>query len=108
MWTLLIHWDDTNYPFKTSNMTPQQWSNTVKEHYKGRNHHQLTRQALNENTIILDSEHDPRRLLFLEAIYITVKQPSINIQTENLQILPTLKRRKSNQRGDLVDKISRT
>ena len=28
-------------------------SGAIKEHHKGRNHHQLTRQALNENTFIL-------------------------------------------------------
>ena len=75
-------------------------SGAIKEHYKGRNHNQLTRQDLNENTIMIDKEHDPRRLSFLEAIYINVKQPSINIQTDNIQILPTLKRRAANQRED--------
>ena len=80
-------------------------SGAIKEHYSGRNHNRLTRQDLNENTIILDTEHDPRRLFFLEAIYITTKQPSINIQTENIQILPTLKRRTANQRGDHAPSI---
>ena len=80
-------------------------SGAIKEHYSGRNHNRLTRQDLNENTIILDTEHDPRRLFFLEAIYITTKQPSINIQTENIQILPTLKRRATNQRGDQAPSI---
>ena len=75
-------------------------SGAIKQHYSGRNHNQITRQNLVENTVILDRENDPRRLFFLEAIYINIMQPSINIQTENLQILPTLKRRAANQRVD--------
>ena len=65
----------------------------IKQHYTGRHHNQLSRQHLTDNTIILDRESDPRRLYILEAIYILTKQPTINIQTNNLQTLPTLKRR---------------
>ncbi|XP_045104384.1 uncharacterized protein LOC123499916 [Portunus trituberculatus] len=66
-------------------------SGAIKQHYNGRNHNQITLQNLVDNTVIIDRENDPRRLFFLEAIYINIMQPSINIQTENLQILPTLK-----------------
>ncbi|MPC81591.1 hypothetical protein E2C01_076216 [Portunus trituberculatus] len=63
-------------------------SGAIKEHYKGRHHNKLTRKDLDENTTILDKERDPRLLLYLEAIYIRAKQPSINIQTENIQNPP--------------------
>ena len=60
-----------------------------------RHNSRLTRQELNENTTVLDSEQDPRRLMFLEAIYITINQPTINRQCESMQMLPSKKRRYS-------------
>ena len=63
----------------------------------------ITEVDLNENTIIiLDREHDPQCLCFLEVIYISLKQPSINIQKENIQVLPTLNRR-TNQQADQAE-----
>ncbi|KAG0707259.1 hypothetical protein GWK47_024178 [Chionoecetes opilio] len=46
----------------------------------------LTRDHLNKNTTILDKEQDPRRLLYLEAIYIAIKQATINTQTDDFKL----------------------
>ena len=63
----------------------------------------ITEVDLNENTIIiLDREHDPQCLRFLEVIYISLKQPSINIQKENIQVLPRLNRW-TNQQADQAE-----
>jgi len=64
----------------------------IKNHYATLHNSRLTRQDLNENTKIIDREQDPRRLLFLEAIYIITKQPTINTQVEDFQVLPSAKR----------------
>ncbi|XP_050714204.1 uncharacterized protein LOC126997250 [Eriocheir sinensis] len=58
----------------------------------------LARSHLEDSTKILDKETDPRRLLFLEALYIEDLGPTMNTQAQDLQILPTQKRssRKNN------------
>ncbi|MPC31886.1 hypothetical protein E2C01_025186 [Portunus trituberculatus] len=40
-----------------------------------------------------DRERDPRRLLFLESLYIAQRKPVMNLQTKDLQILPTQKKK---------------
>ena len=65
---------------------------SIKSHYASHHNNRLTREDLVKHTVILDKEQDSRRLLFLEAIYIMHKQPSINIQVDDLQILPSMKR----------------
>ena len=67
-------------------------SGAIKDHYATQHHSRLTRLDLNKNTKIIDRERDPRRLQFLEAIHITIKQPTMNVQIDNLQVLPLSKR----------------
>ena len=65
----------------------------IKNHYIIKHRSNITRQNLEEGTKILDREGDPRRLLYLEAIYITNSESCINIQAQNFQVLPSLKRK---------------
>lgn len=46
---------------------------------------------LNENTKIIDREQDLHCLLFLEAVYVITKQPTINAKVNDFQILPSSK-----------------
>jgi len=65
----------------------------IKQHYSAHHKTKLTRQQLEKGTTILDREQDPRRLAFLEALYIAQMSPTLNSQVRDLQILPSLKRR---------------
>ena len=65
---------------------------SIKSHYKNQHKVSLSRQHLEKGTTIIDRERDPRRLTFLEAIYIAQLKPSMNSQIEDLQVLPTFKR----------------
>ena len=75
----------------TRRLTCHLQSGAIKNHYTNQFHSALTRQDLDNNTTIIDREQDPRRLAFLEAIYIINKQPTINTQIEDFQILPSTK-----------------
>ena len=59
-----------------------------------RDHHQttLTRTTLVENTEILAVNQDLRRLPILEALFIKEMSPNLNIQAEDLQALPSVRR----------------
>ena len=50
---------------------------------------QLTRQALTEGTTILQQEKDTRRLQILEAIIIKQERPLLNVQSNDLFVIPT-------------------
>ena len=52
---------------------------------------ELQRDVIVNQTEILARESDPRRLAFLEALYIKDLQPTINNQVQDLAILPTMK-----------------
>ena len=58
-----------------------------------RQHHriELRRDTVVSQTEILARETDPRRLAFLEALYIKDLQPSINNQVQDLAILPSMR-----------------
>ena len=66
---------------------------TIKNHYNTSHKTTTTRKHLEENTTIIDRERDPRRLLFLESLYIAQDRPAMSLQTQDLQILPTQKRK---------------
>lgn len=74
---------------------------SIRDHYHVKHQTKLTRQQLEENTTIIDRETDPRRLMFLEAIYIEDMKPTINQQTRDLQILPTRRLRTQNAQTSL-------
>ena len=80
----------------TRRLTLHLQNGTIKNHYKAPFHQDLTRQDLDNNTIILDRETDHRRLAYLESIYIQTLRPTLNIQTEDFQALPTSKRATNN------------
>ena len=52
----------------------------------------LTRKYLEENTEIITTCKDIRRLPIIEALYIKNMEPNLNIQSSDLQALPSLKR----------------
>ena len=53
----------------------------------------LTREMLVENTTILDTSNDKRRLQIKEALYISTKRPVMNIQVGTTSIpLPSQNR----------------
>ena len=47
---------------------------------------------IEQDTEILDTCTDARRLLLLEALYIKEMSPTLNIQADNLRALPSLRR----------------
>ena len=49
----------------------------------------LTREMLVANTEIIDSFTNPKKLKYLEAIYINNLKPSLNIQGINTIVLPS-------------------
>ena len=67
-------------------------SGAIKRHYQEIHGLRLTREQLVSGTEILDYETNPGRLAILEALYIKEEKPGINLQYEELFILPTLKR----------------
>ena len=52
---------------------------------------ELQRDCIVKQTEIIARESDPRRLAFLEALYIKDLQPTINNQVQDLAILPSMK-----------------
>ncbi len=69
----------------------------IKEHCAGKHNSSLTRQDMENKTTVLDREVTGkyRRLLFLEAIYIITKIPTISRQADNFQVLPTARRKRA-------------
>ena len=67
-------------------------SGTIKRHYLESHGVRLTREDMEAGTTILDYETNPGRLAILEALYIKEEKPRINLQYEELFILPSLKR----------------
>ena len=63
-----------------------------KNHHRDAHHATLKRETLVENTEILAVNQDQRRLPILEALFIKELSPNLNIQGEDLQALPSLKR----------------
>ena len=55
-------------------------SGTPKTHTQQAHGITLTREMLVKNTIILDSDHDRKRLQIKEALYIHTLRPTMNIQ----------------------------
>ena len=55
-------------------------SGTPKTHTLQMHGVSLTREMLVNNTIILDSNHDKKRLQIMEALHISEKKPTMNIQ----------------------------
>ena len=56
----------------------------------------ITRKFLEENTELVDMCADVRRLPILEALYIKEINPKLNVQANDLQALPSMKRTKAN------------
>ncbi|XP_050691560.1 uncharacterized protein LOC126983104 [Eriocheir sinensis] len=76
----------------TRRLTCHLQNGAIKNHYTVKHKETLARSHLEDSTKILDKETDPRRLLFLEALYIEDLGPTMNTQAQDLQILPTKKK----------------
>ena len=61
-------------------LTMHKQAGTIKSHMQDKHNTALTRQHLTENTTIIHSNRDPRRIEIAEAIYIRDHTPSINEQ----------------------------
>ena len=69
-------------------------SGTPKNHLKNEHGINITRKILEENTEIIDRCPDRQRLCILEALHIKEENPKLNIQAEDLQALPSMKKMK--------------
>ncbi|KAK3886212.1 hypothetical protein Pcinc_009631 [Petrolisthes cinctipes] len=67
-------------------------SGALRTHHRDVHHSTLKRQYLEENTEILTTHQDHRRLPILEALYIKELSPTLNIQASDLQALPSMRR----------------
>ena len=76
----------------TRRLTYHLQSGAIKKHYQEVHGVRLTREELVSGTEILDYEINPGRLAILEALYIKEERPAMNLQYEELFVLPTLKR----------------
>ena len=63
-----------------------------KKHLREEHGTNITRKTLEENTEIIDGCNDGRRLSILEALHIKENNPRLNIQAEDLQALPSMKK----------------
>ena len=63
-----------------------------KKHLREEHGTNITRKTLEENTEIIDGCNDGRRLSILEALHIKENNPRLNIQSEDLQALPSMKK----------------
>ena len=63
-----------------------------KQHLRSEHGITLTRKMLEENTEIIDTCNDVRRLPVMEALYIKEFSPTMNIQASDLQALPSMRR----------------
>ncbi|MPC08673.1 hypothetical protein E2C01_001266 [Portunus trituberculatus] len=64
----------------------------TKNHLQQEHNITITRKQLEDNTDIIDSCPDERRLSILEALHIKEKNPRLNIQAVDLQALPSMRR----------------
>ena len=62
---------------------------SIKSHTQEKHDSPLTREMLVDNTKIIDSVPNLRKLKYLEAIYINIYKPSLNIQGINAIVLPS-------------------
>ncbi|XP_076034579.1 uncharacterized protein LOC143021171 [Oratosquilla oratoria] len=67
-------------------------SGAPKNHLKQIHNVTLTREILENGTEILDTCNDVRRLPLLEAFYIKELSPNLNIQANDLRVLPSVRR----------------
>ncbi|XP_076032464.1 uncharacterized protein LOC143020187 [Oratosquilla oratoria] len=67
-------------------------SGAPKKHLKQIHNVTLTREILKNGTEILDTCNDVRRLPLLEALHIKELSPNLNIQANDLRVLPSVKR----------------
>ena len=61
----------------------------IKKHTKEVHDMPLTREMLVENTEVIDSVLNVRKLKYLEAIYINIYKPPLNVQGINCIVLPS-------------------
>ena len=61
----------------------------IKKHTADVHNVPLTREMLVNNTEIVDSVSNDKKLKYLEAIYINVNKPPLNVQGINSIILPS-------------------
>ena len=67
-------------------------SGAPKNHLREEHGITITRKILEENTEVIDRCPDGRRLGILEALHIKEDNPKLNIQSEDLQALPSMKK----------------
>ena len=72
-------------------LTMHTQNGTIKQHITNDHPNENKRKTLEEGTQILDQENDTRKLPILEALYIEKFHPSLNIQREHHNVLPTCK-----------------
>ena len=87
----------------TRRITMHLASGAPKNHLRSEHNTIITRKYLEENTEIIDSHQDERRLSILEALYIKDQNPKLNIQAEDLQALPSMKRPKQTSADTLEE-----
>ena len=61
----------------------------IKNHTREVHNMSLTREMLVENTEVIDSISNDKKLKYLEAIYINVYRPPLNVQGSNFLVLPS-------------------
>ena len=66
-------------------------SGAPRKHLQEKHGRKITRKILEENTTIITSCQDTRRLSILEALHIKKTNPALNIQQYDLQALPSLR-----------------
>ena len=59
---------------------------SIKKHTRNSHNATLTREMLVNNTTVLDRETEMRKFHYLEAIYINLYKPDINVQGGNSAI----------------------
>ena len=75
----------------TRRLTLHLSNGAIKQHLNEKHQAPLTRQLLEANTSIIQTQQDPKRLKILEAIIIQQNNPSMNCQTPDAIIIPTSK-----------------
>ena len=72
-------------------LTMHTQNGTINQHLQQQHAEENKRKILEDGTQILDKERDVRKLFILEALYIQKVNPSLNIQREHNNVLPTCK-----------------
>ena len=73
------------------------YAGAPKSHKREQHQENITKEDLEENTEILASCNDKKRLQILEALFIKELKPSLNVQALDLQALPSMRRSAMNQ-----------